>query len=105
MKADIVHHLTGQTVLAVPGVTALHHLEETLSELIPLGVRHVMTCFDMDYLKNWHVESAYVKLVELLSSLNITLGTYLWLPEYNGKDLTCRLLMCNSLAIYAIPFR
>lgn len=86
MKADIVHYLTGDTVLAIPGVTALHHLEETLTELIPLGVQHVMTCFDMDYLKNWHVESAYVKLIELLGSLNITFGTYLWQPDYNGLD-------------------
>lgn len=86
MKADIVHYLTGETVLAIPGVTALHHLETVLTELIPLGVRHIMTCFDMDYLKNWHVESAYVKLVDLLSSLDITFGTYLWLPEHNGLD-------------------
>ena len=82
MKADIVHYLTGQTVLAVPGVTGLQHL----AELIPLGVGHIMTCFDMDYLKNWHVESAYSKLLELLSSLSITFGTYLWSPEFNGLD-------------------
>lgn len=86
MKADIVHYLTGQTVLAVPGVTGLQHLADTLSELIPLGVGHIMTCFDMDYLKNWHVESAYSKLLELLSSLSITFGTYLWSPEFNGLD-------------------
>lgn len=86
MKADIVHHLTGQTVLAVPCVTGLTHLSDALSELIPLGVRHVMTCFDMDYLKNWHVENAYTNLLELLGSLDITFGTYLWSPEFNGLD-------------------
>ena len=86
MKADIVHYLTGQTVLAVPGVTGLTHLADVLSELIPLGVRHVMTCFDMDYLKNWHVENAYTNLLELLASLDITFGTYLWSPEFNGLD-------------------
>lgn len=86
MKADIVHYLTGETVLAIPGVTALHHLENVLTELIPLGVRHIMTCFAMDYLKNWHVESAYVKLLDLLSALDITFGTYLWLSEHNGLD-------------------
>lgn len=86
MKADIVHHLTGQTVLAVPGVTSLNHLRETLQMLIPLGVKHVMTCFDMDYLKNWHVEGAYINLVKMLGDLDITFGTYLWSPEYNGLD-------------------
>ena len=41
MKADIVHFFTGQTVLAIPGVTSLHYLEKALKELTELGVRHV----------------------------------------------------------------
>ena len=86
MKADIVHHFTGQTMLAIPGVTSLQHLEAALKDLIPLGVRHVMTCFDMDYLKNWHVENAYRNLVTLLGKLDITFGTYLWVPDHNGLD-------------------
>lgn len=86
MKADIVHFFTGQTVLAIPGVTSLHYLEKALKELTELGVRHVMTCFDMDYLKNWHVEAAYGNLVQLLGRLPLTFGTYLWQPDYNGMD-------------------
>lgn len=86
MKADIVHHFTGLTVLAIPGVTSIQHLEVVLKELIGLGLKHVMTCFDMDYLKNWHVEGAYTNLVELLGGLDLTFGTYLWLPEHNGLD-------------------
>ncbi len=85
MKADIVHYFTGQTVLAIPGVTLLQHLERTLKDLAGFGVRHVMTCFDMDYLKNWHVESAYSNLIELLGSLPLTFGTYLWSPDHNGR--------------------
>lgn len=86
MKADIVNHFTGMTMLAIPGVTCLQHLEDTLKELIGLGVEHVMTCFDMDYLKNWHVEGSYTKLVKLLGGLDITFGTYLWAPDCNGLD-------------------
>ena len=91
MKADIVHFFTGQTVLAIPGVTSLHYLEKALKELTELGVRHVMTCFDMDYLRNWqvqdrHVEAAYGNLVQLLGRLPLTFGTYLWQPDYNGMD-------------------
>lgn len=37
MKADIVNHFTGQTILAVPGVTSLQHLEAALRDLIPLS--------------------------------------------------------------------
>lgn len=86
MKADIVHYFTGQTVLAIPGVTSTVHLENVLKELVGLGVRHVMTCFDMDYLRNWHVESAYANLIQLLGGLPLTFGTYLWVPDHNGLD-------------------
>ena len=86
MKADIVHHFTGQTVLSIPGVTSLPHLENALKDLTAQGVRHVMTCFDMDYLKNWHVENAYRNLVALLGKQDITFGTYLWVPDHNGLD-------------------
>jgi len=86
MKADIVHYFTGETVLAIPGVTSVQHLKSILEELSKLGLRHVMTCFDMDYLRNWHVEGAYINLVQMLGELDITFGTYLWHPEYNGLD-------------------
>lgn len=75
-----------EDMLAIPGVTSLQHLEAALRDLIPLGVRHVMTCFDMDYLKNWHVENAYRNLVALLGKQDITFGTYLWVPDHNGLD-------------------
>ena len=52
LKADIVHELTGQTVVAVAGVNDLTHLEETLREFRALGVQKIMTAFDMDFLKN-----------------------------------------------------
>ena len=61
-------------------------METALIELSSKGVRHVMTCFDMDYLRNWHVEAAYQKLIERLGKLNITFGTYLWVPDHNGLD-------------------
>lgn len=86
MKADIVHHFTGQTVLAIPGVTSTQPLIAALRELSGLGIRRVMTCFDMDYMKNWHVEQAYQKLLRLLGGTDLTFGTYLWDPAYNGLD-------------------
>lgn len=86
MKADIVHHFTGRTVLAIPGVTSTQPLAAALKELSGLGAKRVMTCFDMDYMKNWHVERAYQKLIQLLSGLNLAFGTYLWDPAYNGLD-------------------
>jgi hypothetical protein len=86
MKADIVHRLTGQTALAVPGVNALKHLERALTELIEQGARQVMTAFDMDFLKNPHVQNGYAELTALLGRMNLRYGTYMWRPDYNGLD-------------------
>jgi len=86
LKADIVHHLTGQTVLAIPGVNSLRHLEAVLVDLVEHGVRHIMTAFDMDFLKNPHVQNGYAELVNLLGRMDLTFGTYLWRPDYNGLD-------------------
>ena len=72
--------------MAIPGVTSLQHLESALRDLIPMGVRHIMTCFDMDYLKNWHVDEANQNLPLMLGCLPITIGTYLWVPDYIGLD-------------------
>lgn len=86
MKADVIFHLTGQTVLAVPGVNALKHLERSLADLTELGVKRVTTAFDMDFLKNPHVQNGYAELVNLLRRVNLQFGTYLWRPDYNGLD-------------------
>lgn len=86
MKADVINHLTGQTVLAVPGVNTLTQLEKGLTELRELGVRKIMTCFDMDFLKNHHVQNGYNDLVWLLDRMGFKFGTYLWCPDYNGLD-------------------
>ena len=45
------------------------------------GLEHVRP-----YLKNWHVENAYKNLVALLGKMDITFGTYLWVPDHNGLD-------------------
>jgi len=86
MKGDVIHHLSGQTVVAVPGVNALTQLEITLTELKSLGVKHIMTAFDMDFMKNPHVQNGYYELVRTLSRMGFSFGTYIWHPEYNGLD-------------------
>ena len=56
MKADVIHYLTGQTVLAVAGVNALTQLELILPQLHEQGVERIMTAFDMDFMENPHVQ-------------------------------------------------
>ncbi len=86
MKADIVHALTGFTVVAAPGVHALGHLQEFLKELYQSGVREIRTVFDMDMLINPHVTSGYNNLMNLLNEMNFRYSTYLWDPRFNGLD-------------------
>jgi len=86
MKADIINHLTGWTVLSVPGVNSLTQLRNSMLELKSAGIKHVMTCFDMDLMKNFHVQNAYKALLWALDSMELAFGTYLWNPYYNGLD-------------------
>ena len=86
MKADVIHYLTGQTVLAVAGVNALTQLELILPQLYEQGVERIMTAFDMDFMENPHVQGGYRTLVSLLSDAGFRYGTYLWDPRYKGLD-------------------
>ena len=86
MKADVIHTLTGLTVLAIPGVSVLSQLKPVLSELRGKGLREIKTAFDMDFCTNFHVQAAYQNLYRLLDELGFRYGTYLWNPEYKGLD-------------------
>ena len=86
LKADVIHHLTGYTVLAVPGVNSLSQLKTALEYMREHGTRQVMTAFDMDYLSNPHVQNGYMELTRLLSEMDFHFGTYLWDPQYKGLD-------------------
>ena len=47
MKADVIHFLTGQTVLAVAGVNSLSQLKPALEKLQAAGMEKVMTAFEI----------------------------------------------------------
>lgn len=86
MKADIIHALTGITVLAVPGVNGQTQLKAALEELQKEGLEEIKTAFDMDFLVNRHVEKGYNDLYQLLEEMGFRYGTYLWDSRYNGLD-------------------
>ena len=86
MKADVIHALSGITVIAVPGVHSLTQLKETLEKLKTLGLTRVKTAFDMDMSTNCHVQNAFANLTDLLNELNLKFGTYLWDSKYKGLD-------------------
>lgn len=86
MKADVIHTLTGLTVLAVPGVNTLTQLRLTLEELRVAGLTTIKTAFDMDFSSNQHVQNGFKSLTALLDEMGFQFGTYLWDPRYKGLD-------------------
>ena len=86
LKADIVHYLTGMTLVAVSGVGSLTHLQQTLTVMQEQGVRKVMTAFDMDMMTNCHVQKDFRRLTAMLQELGFQFGTYLWDPRFKGLD-------------------
>ena len=86
LKADIVHYLTGMTLVAVSGVSSLAHLEQTLALMREQGVRKVMTAFDMDMMTNCHVQKDFRRLTAMLQEMGLQFGTYLWDPRFKGLD-------------------
>lgn len=93
LKADVIHYLTGQTVLAVAGVNSLTQLELILPQLHEQGVERIMTAFDMDFMENPHVQGGYRTLVSLLSDAGFRYGTYLWV-----LDIKVLMIMFGSTA-------
>lgn len=86
MKADVIHALTGKTVLAVPGVNSLTKLKQTLDILRERGLQTVRTAFDMDFITNPHVQAGMDRLFALLDGMDFHYGTYVWDPQYKGLD-------------------
>lgn len=86
MKADVIHALTGKTVLAVPGVNSLTKLKQTLVTLRERGLQTVQTAFDMDFITNPHVQAGMDRLFALLDEMDFHYGTYVWDPQYKGLD-------------------
>ena len=86
MKADVIHALTGITVLAVPGVNTLTQLRIALEVLRAEGVERIQTAFDMDFTTNYHVQNGFNNLLALLDDMNFKFGTYLWDSRYKGLD-------------------
>lgn len=86
LKADIVHHLTGRTIISVQGVSALSSLGAFLDCLWAQGVRIICTAYDMDYMVNPNVQKDLLRLYALLQKKGFLFKTLLWDPRYNGVD-------------------
>ena len=87
LKADLLHHFTGDGVVAVPGVGAITHLQTMLEDLrTKYGVSKVKIAFDMDYLTNPNVQKSEATLKEMLGSIGYEFAREVWDEQYKGID-------------------
>jgi len=88
MKADLYHCITGNPLVAIPGVGVLCALK---SELIRLkkekGVHTVAILHDMDYLTNPNVKKDIDKLYQLIDEVGLKVVRPTWETMLNGQDV------------------
>jgi len=91
LKADVAYHLSGKPFMAIPGVSNVKTLEEGLTVLKKIGVKHIYDALDMDRLgnkttaKNSNVSKADAKIKRIIESYTFTCSDIVW-DEGKGID-------------------
>ncbi len=86
MKADIIHIISGQNVVAVPGVNSLGQLNTVLQDLKDHGVKRIINAYDMDYINNPDVAAACEKAASIIKSFGFDYKRATW-DASKGKGL------------------
>lgn len=86
LKADLIHHFIGVSVLAVPGVNSLTYFNKAMYDLSNEGVKHVFLAYDMDLYKNEHVEAALYRMEGMLRDIGLRFTQLNWDEEFKGLD-------------------
>ena len=86
LKGDIIAELTGSSVLALTGVSALDKVPSVLCDLKNAGMKRVLTAYDMDLKKNVNVQKALSSLKNILEGLDIPYQSLEWDDNYKGLD-------------------
>ena len=88
MKGDIVHFISGESIIALPGVKALKEFEKELPFLKKIGVKCIEDAFDMDYLTNEDVQKQRDVLKEMIESNGFRYEIRTWdVKAENHADL------------------
>lgn len=88
MKADIVHILTGMSLIAIAGVTCLNEFEKELPFLKEIGVETIADGLDMDYLTNKDVAKQREKIKQMIESNGFNYELVEWeVKAENHEDL------------------
>lgn len=84
LKGDVASHLAkGRLFICIPGVNSLDYLPEVLKQL---AIKKLVVCMDMDKVFKPNVQSALVKLKEILKRLHIAGDFPNWNPGFKGID-------------------
>lgn len=99
VKTDVIHTLTGMTVLAVPGVNALTQLQKALEVLREEGVRKIKPAFDMDMAPTSTSQTATVASLRFSARWASTSG-----PTSGTNSTRARMTSSGKVAtIFTIP--
>lgn len=96
MKADIAHAVTGEPIIAVPGVSCLKALSKALNYLKSRGVEEIIDIFDMDYLTNPNVTDSMNKVKSMVISKGMRYSRRNWDVNYKGYDDYVTYMRSNS---------
>lgn len=86
MKANVIHSLSGRSVIAVPGVNCEDQFVKNMELLRQRGVRHIVLAFDMDKRVNENVQKAQAKMEQIIKSAEMKLTVLEWPAEQKGLD-------------------
>lgn len=86
LKADVIRHMSGASVIAVPGVNATWELGESLKFLKQAGVEEICDAFDMDYVTNDMVREASEKIKSTVKAAGMSYIRAQWNKDYKGLD-------------------
>ena len=86
LKADLFHHLTGKSCLAMPGVNSYQPFMEIVTLLKEKGVEKIYLAFDMDYKDKKEVKRAEDKIKEIILTAGFQFARAEWNPTFKGID-------------------
>lgn len=87
LKADIAHELTkGSPFMALTGVSSALYVPQYMKAMMKRGVRHVVTCFDMDQDTNDNVRKSVETVEQTIREMGLSVEKLRWMPKYKGID-------------------
>lgn len=86
LKANVIHALSGLTVIAVPGVNSIHYLGPVLDYFKSNGTKTIVNAFDMDLFTKPEVQRAFKKMNVLIKQHGLNIQFIRWDSNYKGLD-------------------